>query len=449
MDRLPWYSGHPAGANLIFSAGQLQGPLGMEAQGYAALSAETLAGRLGHLPALTDRVGPPDGWSVREVGDGNLNLVFVVTGAAGRAVVKQALPYVRLVGEGWPLPLNRAFFEFHALTRQAARDPGSVPDLWHFDETQAMLVMEYLTPHTILRHALVDGRQTAGLGERLGRFCARTLFRGSDLSMTAAARKADLALFAGNAALCDITENLVFSDPYFAAPLNRHTPGLDRIVASLRADLPLTVAAQHLKMAFTSRAETLLHGDLHTGSIMVTDREVRVIDPEFATYGPIGFDIGMLIANFLMAHLSQPGHETRPEERAGHQVWLLSVVEALWTTFVAEFVQLWRTERTGILYQATLYEDQGHHAAADRALADLLARVWQDTLGFAGVEMHRRILGLAHNADFERIADTSRRAPCEARGLALGRCLMLDAPHLPDIAAVTALAGRIAKEDHL
>ena len=409
----------------------------MTAQGYVALTPDSLPGRLGALSVLRDRVGPSDSWQVREVGDGNLNLVFIVTGSAGQAVVKQALPYVRLVGESWPLPLKRSFFEYTALIRQEARDPGSVPAVWHFDEAQAIVVMEFLAPHVILRQALIAGRRVTGLGQRLGQFCARTLFRGSDLSMTAAARKADLALFAGNVELCDVTENLVFSDPYFDAPMNRHTPGLEGIVARLRADLSLKVAAQHLKLAFTSRAETMLHGDLHTGSIMVTDTEAKEIDPEFATYGPIGFDVGMLIANFLMAHFSQPGHEATPG------------VETIWQVFVAEFSHLWRTERRGILYQASLYEDQGHGLAAEQALADLLGRIWADTLGFCGIEMHRRILGLAHNADFERIEDEGRRAACEARALAMGRQLMLGAGALPGIGTVTAMARRMDKEDHL
>jgi 5-methylthioribose kinase len=421
----------------------------MTAQGYMALSPATLPDRLGGLTILRDRVGPAASWQVREVGDGNLNLVFIVTGSAGSAVVKQALPYVRLVGESWPLPLSRSFFEYNALIRQEARDPGSVPSVWHFDEVQAIVVMEYLTPHVILRHALVEGRRVDGLATRMGQFCARTLFRGSDLSMTAAARKADLALFAGNVALCDITENLVFSDPYFDAPMNRHTPGLEGMVTRLRADLSLKVAAQHLKMAFTSRAETMLHGDLHTGSIMVTDSETKVIDPEFATYGPIGFDVGMLIANFLMAHLSQPGHEAAPGDRAAQQDWLLSVVEGIWETFAAEFAHLWRTERRGILYQASLYEDQGHALASEQALSDVIGRIWVDTVGFCGVEMHRRILGLAHNADFEKIADEGRRAACEARALAMGRQLMLGAGAMPGITALTAMARRMNTEDHL
>ena len=83
---------------------------------------------------------------MREVGDGNLNLVFIVESPKGALVVKQALPYVRLVGESWPLPLKRTFFEYHALTRQAARDPGRVPKVYFFDERQSLIAMEYLDP---------------------------------------------------------------------------------------------------------------------------------------------------------------------------------------------------------------------------------------------------------------------------------------------------------------
>ncbi len=416
---------------------------------YAPLTPETLPARLGALPALRDRIGPPDGWSIREVGDGNLNLVFIVTGAQGAVIVKQALPYVRLVGESWPLPLSRSFYEYHALIRQAARDPGSVPELFHFDEGQALIVMEYLDRHIILRQGLIAGTRYPGLGQRLAEFCARTLFRGSDLSMVTRERKADLALFAGNVDLCDITENLVFSDPYFEAEMNRHTPALGPVVSALRADESLKVAAQHLKMAFTSQAETMLHGDLHTGSVMVGGTDYRVIDPEFATYGPMGFDVGMLIANFLMAHASQPGHEEAPGARDDYRDWLLAETETIWRGFAAEFARLWRTERRGILYQSSLYEDQGHHMASEQALNDRLGAIWRDAMGFCGVEIHRRILGLAHNADFESIADEATRAACEARALMLGRLLVLNRAGLSGIGQVCGLARTVNERDFL
>ena len=411
---------------------------------FEALTVETLPGRLAGIPALKEHVGPSGkSWKVREVGDGNLNLVFIVEGERGSVVVKQALPYVRLVGDSWPLPLKRSFFEYHALTRQNARDPGMVPAIHHFDEAQALIVMDFLSPHVILRRTLIDGRQLPHLARHMGLFMARTLFRGSDLAMDTAERKADLALFAGNVELCDITESLVFSDPYFDAPRNRHTsPELDGIVARLRADRDLKVAAQHMKHLFCANAQTMVHGDLHSGSIMVTDKETKVIDPEFAFYGPMALDTGMYFSNLWMSYFSQRGHEADGSREAMRQ-WLLATIVEAWAVFREEFSRLWREERNGILYRRELFEDQGDWLGADQALDHFLAGLWADTLGFAGVEMHRRILGLAHNADFESIEDTGLRARCETGALELGRHLAVNRRRIHSIEEVNALAERI------
>ena len=73
---------------------------------YASLTSQSLPGRLSSVEAVCSRLGgDPQAWSVDEVGDGNLNLVFIVRGSKGSVIVKQALPYVRLVGDSWPLPL--------------------------------------------------------------------------------------------------------------------------------------------------------------------------------------------------------------------------------------------------------------------------------------------------------------------------------------------------------
>ncbi|RWC37062.1 MAG: S-methyl-5-thioribose kinase [Mesorhizobium sp.] len=415
---------------------------------FEALSVETLAARLGANEALCSHIGrDTTRWKVREVGDGNLNLVFIVEGATGAAVVKQALPYVRLVGDSWPLPLKRSFFEYHALTRQEARAPGSVPAIHHFDEGQALIIMEYLSPHIILRRALIEGRQLPNIARDIGLFMARTLFRGSDLHMATKDRKADLALFADNVELCDITENLVFSDPYFDAKMNRHTsPQLDGIVAELRADRDLKVEAQRLKHLFAANAEALLHGDLHSGSIMVTDSETRMIDPEFAFYGPMAFDVGMLLANFWMAFFSQRGHEQK-EKRDAMRGYLLDVTVETWSVFRTEFAHLWRTERTGMLYQKSLFEDQGDRLGAEQALDHVLHSIWDDLLGFAGIEIHRRILGLAHNADFETIADEDLRATCEAKALKFGRQIAVNRRQIHSIDEVNKLAALIEREN--
>lgn len=412
----------------------------MQETSFQPLTVETLPVRLSAVAAVAEKVGPaPERWKVQEVGDGNLNLVFIVEGEKGSVVVKQALPYVRLVGDSWPLPLKRSFFEYHTLIRQEKRAPGTVPSVHHFDDAQALIVMEFLSPHVILRRALIKGEQLPKIAEDLGLFMARTLFRGSDLHMETRTRKADLALFADNTELCDITENLVFTDPYFDAPMNRHTPELDSLVTELRADRDLKVEAQRMKHLFAAKAETLVHGDLHTGSVMVTTEDTRVIDPEFAFYGPIAFDVGMLLANYWMAFFSQKGHEVGGS-RASMRAYLLKVIEDTWAVFRAEFARLWRSERTGMLYNRSLYEDQDDALGAEQALGHVLHDIWTDMLGFAGVEMHRRILGLAHNADFEEIEDTGSRATCEATALRFGRHIVVNRRHIASLAQINHLA---------
>ena len=67
-------------------------------------------------------------------------------------------------------------------------------------------------------------------------------------------------------------------------------------------------------------------------------------------------------------------------------------------------------------------------------------RLFQDTIGFAAAKMIRRILGLAHNIDFEWIKDAHVRATCEARALRLARDLMVNADSYRSIRSVTDAA---------
>jgi 5-methylthioribose kinase len=63
--------------------------------------------------------------------------------------------------------------------------------------------------------------------------------------------------------------------------------------------------------------------------------------------------------------------------------------------------------------------------------------------------MHRRCLSLAHNADFEDIADPAVRAPLEARNLLMGAELIHEADRLTDARAVCAIARDFNGKDLL
>ena len=412
---------------------------------YRILREADLRGYLAGLPEVAGVLGgAPDGWSISEVGDGNLNLVFIVQGRKGGLAVKQALPYVRLVGESWPLPLSRAHYEYLALTQQDRLAPGLVPKVVHHDEALALTAMELLSPHIIMRKGLIAGTIYPRFVEDITTFMARTLFFTSDLAIPAAEKKEGIAAFAGNHALCKITEDLIFTDPYREAEQNRWTsPWLDKIAASFREDLDAHVAISRLKLKFMSRPEAVIHGDLHTGSIMVTESETRIIDPEFAFYGPMAFDVGAIIANLIMAYLASPGHERSPGERGGFEAWLVETIEKVWSEFERKFLDLWRTEARGDAYPASLFAGPAGalHLEAERQRN--MDQLFRDTVGFAAAKIIRRILGLAHNIDFEWIEDTRLRAVCEARSLRLARAMLTDAKSFATISAVTSMAREL------
>jgi 5-methylthioribose kinase len=407
---------------------------------YRTLSVDTVVEYLRSVENVASLLGDNvDDWSVSEIGDGNLNLVFLVQSPNGSVIAKQALPYLRVRGEGWPLPLSRAFFEYEALTREEKRAEGMTPQVLHFDRDMALTVMEFLSPHIILRKGLVGGIQYPRLANDLGLFLARTLFRGSDFSMNAAEKRADVALFAGNDGLCAVTEARVFTEPYFDAELNRWTsPQLDEVVTRIRSDSLLKVAVHEMKTIFMSKSQSLLHGDLHSGSVMVTEHNTRVIDPEFAFYGPMGFDIGALLGNYLLAYIAQSGQATGDEDRIAYSNWMLKTVEETWTMFDNEFRNLWQTERTGDLFPSHIFGDDDADET-ERALTSYLKDVLEDSIGFAAAKMMRRVIGAAHVEDLESIADPNRRAECEKRVLSLARRLILNRKELSGIGDVVAL----------
>ena len=420
--------------------------------GYRPLDEASLPAYLATLPEIAGRLGgTPETWRVSEVGDGNLNLVFIVEGPDGDICVKQSLPYVRLVGDSWPLPLERAFFEYRATTIQARNVGSLVPLILHYDPALFLIVMERLSPHIIMRRGMIDAVVYPAFVDHLVEYTAKSLYFTSDLALPAAEKKPLVALFAANTALCKITEDLIFTDPYRIAALNRWTsPELDEVAAAIRADAELKRAVSVLKYKFLTQSEALLHGDLHTGSIMVTATDTRVIDPEFAFFGPMGFDVGKLIGNLLLSYFSQAGHEQEPGERDSYRQWTLGAIERFWNGFERRFVELWTTNRTGDAYPPDLFEAASGGDGGDQGLRSLgqaqhafMRGLFEDALGYAGTSMIRRILGLAHNIDLELIEDQGRRAACEKRTLSLAIDLVKQARQIPSIEAVTAKAATL------
>ena len=409
--------------------------------GYVQFDDAGLRSYLNALPDIRVRLGGvPGDWDVREVGDGNLNLVFLVDGPAGSVCVKQSLPHIRAV-KTWRLPVRRTYFEYTYFRIVSPFVPRFTPQIYHYEAELFCIVMEKLSPHVILRRGLVAGHTYPGVARDVAEYSALATFHTSDFGSKLEEKCEALAIFAENDALLRITADLVFTDPYRSNERNRWTsPELDGVAAEFRSEPALKIAAARLGHKFLSNTQALLHGDLHTGSVMVTQSESRVIDPEFALFGPIGFDTGAFIANLLIAYFAQPGHTSDTHSRADNAEWVLAQVPIFWGHFRARFLELWRTEPAGDAFRSDMFADEPSRRALFEEQERTLDAIFADTIGFAAAKMIRRIFGFAHVIDFEEIDDRTRRAACEHAALALARTMLTQPERFLSVEALLAAA---------
>ncbi|MBA0217851.1 S-methyl-5-thioribose kinase [Pectobacterium brasiliense] len=364
--------------------------------------------------------------AAEEIGDGNLNLVFKIKDETGvsRVIVKQALPYVRCVGESWPLTLDRARIEAETLLTHARFCPQHTVTVLHHDPELAVMVQEDLSDHRIWRSELVKGADYPQAAAQLGEYLAQTLFHTSDFHQHPHEKKAAVSQFT-NPELCQITEDLFFTDPYIDHERNQFDAALTPDVQALRDDCALKLAVAGLKHGFLSKAEALLHGDIHSGSIFVAEGRLKAIDAEFGFYGPIGFDVGTAIGNLLLNYCGLPGL-LAPREAAAGRERRLEDIRTLWQSFSARFLALSDSESRD-------------PALAESGYAALfLQQVWRDAVGYCGTELIRRTIGLAHVADLDGIQETEARLACQRHAISLGRTLVLAAPHIADVDALLA-----------
>jgi 5-methylthioribose kinase len=370
---------------------------------------------------------------VIEIGDGNLNFVYRVnrTDDPSRSVIlKQAVPYLRMVGEEWPLGRDRMTYEIRALTLYNELVPGFVPQIFHADEEMSTLVMQCLSDHIILRHGLIAGTRYPDVGRHIGMFLAETLFRTSAFSMESQARRQLMDRFTLNAELCKLTEEFVFTFPYMEHDSNYSNPTTDEWARKhLRTDTEYKLNVLKFKDLFVTKADALLHADLHTGSLMVNQAESYVIDMEFAYFGPFGFDVGKIMANFFMcatSHLHRSADRTMVE-------WLIDQAFVVWNVFAEQFTKLfngaWADATTSAMLMPGLLNEAELASYKQRFMRKLL----QDSIGFAACSLARRTLGIAGVADIRDIADGELRSRLEIINLDLSMQLMARHDSFADI----------------
>jgi 5-methylthioribose kinase len=346
----------------------------------------------------------------KEIGDGNLNLVFRVkekTPGGKSVIIKQSMPHAR-IDKSIIAPLERADIESEMLVLYNQITPNLSPKIYFYDKEEYAIIMEDLSAYIVLRKGLIRGNLYPHLAEHMGEFLARSLFFTSDLGLDPLKKKAMQKKFI-NPDLCKITEDLVFSNPYFDASNNKIDPEIRTRAERNWVDDELKSAVAVLKEKFMTQGQALIHGDLHTGSVFVTADSTKIFDPEFAFFGPMGFDIGAILGNVILNYLSQEWHLKNSDNKKAYQRYLLDTFRGIWMIFSHRFRELWNSSVTTPMESNPVYRE------------NYMKRLFSDSIGYAGCKMARRIVGLAQVEDIRSIPDAEVRAKVQIAALDISR----------------------------
>lgn len=345
----------------------------------------------------------------KEIGDGNLNYVYRISAGANSVIVKQAGPQSRL-NAGKRISKNRNQREAEVLKFQDKLVPGFVPQVYLYDETMCCCLMEDLSDYEIMRTGLLQGKTYSGFAQSITTFLITMFLKTSDISNNHEEKKRLTGQFL-NPDLCEISERLVFDEALFNLSGRNFVEDENELFVQEQVylDQALILEAGKLKMNFMNGSQSLLHGDLHTGSLFVRQDAVRVFDPEFAFYGPAGYDLGSLIAHLIMAgeHAGRSGF-------TDCRRWICETV--------AEIVILYKEK-----YMAW-YEEYASDVFArqDDMKVWILNGILSDAAGYAGLEILRRVIGVARIKDIASIEDRTARAAAERHLICMAKRLVME-----------------------
>lgn len=383
----------------------------------------------------TDIFNEEDDLICKEIGDGNINYIFKIfsKNTNKSLIIKQADTQTR--STGGKLDKDRNRLEAEILILQHKLTNGMVPDVYFYDEVMSCLIMEDLSDYQILREALCKSEVFESFAENITDFLIKTLLPTTDLVLKSDEKK-NLVKRYTNIGLCEITERLVYTEPYLNES-GRNSISIENekfVFEQIYNDYLLHLEVAKLKNDFMTNAQALIHGDLHTGSIFVKKDSIKVIDPEFAFYGPMGYDVGNVIANLYFSWIKNLVDNTS-ENKVNFNIWISKTISLTIDLFKEKFI--------------CFLNDNGLEKMSQTAgfYNWYLDRVLEDTSGVAGLELIRRILGSAKVMDIESIE--KNKVSAEKIGLLLGKELIINRDRYKKGEEYVNIFERITRENIL
>lgn len=349
-----------------------------------------------------------DNLKVQEIGDGNINYVFIVHNNKGESLVlKQADELLR--SSGRPLDTHRIEIEKEYLLRSGKLSPKYVPEIYKFDLENSIIAMEDISEFKNLRKELERGFIPKDFYKWLIDFLVPILGDTSSIIENRHEKKENIKFFT-NPEMCDISEDLVLTEPYEDYK-NRNIiyPGEETFIKeNIYEDEEFRLAVDILKEKFMNYNQCLIHGDLHSGSIFVNENGLKVIDSEFAFYGPGGYDIGNVLAHFIIAFITGLYDSNKLE-------FLDELENQVEKIFDEIFKELYRYLLPKL--------DINHYSK--KFLEEFIKGIKSDTLGYTGTEIIRRVVGDTKTSEIESL-EGEDRIHRDKRLLCIGKKLILE-----------------------
>lgn len=356
-----------------------------------------------------------------EIGDGNINYVYRIfdKNTKKSLILKQADVQTRVRPDGYLNP-DRSTREAEVLKLYNKSAPDFSPKIIYADSVMAAIIMEDIGSYSNLRIELMAGKIFYGIEELIARFIVDTSLPSTDLVL-AYQKKFQAAAKFYNPDLCKITEDLVFTHPYKdVRQRNILLPeNADWLKQKFYEDSNLIARVAVLKEKFNNYPQGLIHGDLHSGSIFVKNEneetKIKIIDPEFAFYGPIAYDLGNVLAHFIFAQ-GYAKYSTlfvdKEKQRTDFLSWLENAKNNLFKFFHVFAKDFLIKNIKDPVYQNEIFID------------NYIEKIKIDAVSFCGTELNRRIIGSAKTAEITNIKKIESRIALE-RDLAELGCTMI------------------------
>lgn len=359
--------------------------------------------------------------SAEEAGDGYVNFIFIVRTGTQSFVVKQSRDIARMSGA--QMTLERNHLEYDAMKVFHAIAPNYVPQVYFIDDENRIFVMEDASTdgRMITRFQLNQNKMFPMMAAQCGEYLADTQFYTSELYLGTPEFRQLTCRFM-NADMRPIMEDGLFIYK-FGTP---YDPSLGEeflnFAKAVSEDPDYLTERHKMRHIYMSKAECLIHADLHTSNLFTGKDSMKVIDMEFSFYGPFSYDIGYLIGNLVSQYTSACFRDFPSEEdRETFKTYLLRMIRELYNAYVDRFCDNWEK------YAKDIYQDVPGLKEAFRK------NILFEMPGFASIVNWFRVAGEITYPDFEMITDLDKKRDAMAMSLLADWQIMFHRYHYDNI----------------